>query len=102
MGARGLACRSTPVERKSERRTGAQLIHRLAIYQRVAQTHIEGEIVTYLPDGSDPRRKRFVPWGSWRGFLSPLTENRELVRAPASQAAENADKSMARYKICAQ
>ena len=35
-------------ERKSKRHTGAQLIHRLAVYQRMAQADIEGEIVTYL------------------------------------------------------
>ena len=35
----------TETERKPECHSGTQFIHRPAIYQRIAQSHVEGEIV---------------------------------------------------------
>jgi hypothetical protein len=69
------------VERKSERHTGAQFIHRLAIYPGMAQTHIEGEIVTYLPDGPDKHRIRLFHTEDTIGVHLENRSDRPFVRA---------------------
>lgn len=48
------AVRPTEVYREAKRHAGPQFTHRPAVDQRLARSHIEGEIVTHLPDGAQP------------------------------------------------